>query len=92
MDIATAILEITLEGAIKTRIMYSAFLSYPQLKEYLQLLTDSRLLAFSEEDRKYYTTEKGRRFLEISAEVGQLIAPKARRDEPRRDLLQQSRR
>jgi predicted transcriptional regulator len=91
MDIATDILEITMEGAIKTRIMYSAFLSYPQLKEYLQLLTDSSLLTLSKDDGKYYTTEKGRRFLKISAEVGRMIAPEGR-DELRRDLLYEARR
>ena len=37
-DITASILEIAKDSAIKTKIMYKAFLSYPQLKEYLALL------------------------------------------------------
>lgn len=77
-DIVADILHITQDGAIKTRIMYRAFLSFPQLKEYLELLTDSGLLEYSEEDRQYRTTEKGRHFLKMYDEVGQAITPKAR--------------
>lgn len=75
MDISAAILDITLGGAIKTRIMYRAFLSFPQLKEYLELLTESGLLEHLEEEREYHTTEKGKYFLKMYKEVGQLIYP-----------------
>jgi predicted transcriptional regulator len=77
-DIVADILQITEGGAIKTRIMYRAFLSFPQLKEYLVLLTDSGLVKYTEEDRQYRTTEKGRHFLKMYSEVGNAIAPKAR--------------
>lgn len=76
MDIVASMLQIAQGGAIKTRIMYRAFLSFPQLKEYLELLTDSGLLEYSEEDKKYYTSEKGRYFLKMYKDVGQIIAPK----------------
>lgn len=69
-------LQIAQGGAIKTRIMYRAFLSFPQLNEYLELLTDSGLLEYSEEERKYHTSEKGRYFLKMYKEIGQAIAPK----------------
>ncbi|HKZ60893.1 MAG TPA: winged helix-turn-helix domain-containing protein [Nitrososphaera sp.] len=75
MDIAAAMLDVALGGAIKTRIMYSAFLSFPQLKEYLQLLTDSGLLQYSEKEREYHTTEKGKYFLKMYKDVGQTIYP-----------------
>ena len=39
-DIAAAILEIALDGSIKTKITYRAFLSFPQLKEYLSVLEE----------------------------------------------------
>ncbi|HXG06389.1 MAG TPA: winged helix-turn-helix domain-containing protein [Nitrososphaera sp.] len=39
-DIAAAILGIAVDGAIKTETMYRAFLSFPQLKEYLTVLED----------------------------------------------------
>ena len=79
MDIVADMLEIAQGGAIKTRIMYRGFLSFPQLKEYLVLLTDSALLEYSEEDKQYRTTEKGRQFLKIYEEVGHAIAPKENR-------------
>jgi predicted transcriptional regulator len=76
MDIVADMLEIAQDGAIKTRIMYRGFLSFPQLKDYLVLLTDSGLLDYTIDDRKYHTTERGRRFLKIYGEVGHAIAPK----------------
>lgn len=75
MDIAAAILEIAQDGAIKTRIMYNAFLSFPQLKEYLDLLLKGELLEHEESDRTYHTTEKGRRFLKMYREVDKMMPP-----------------
>ena len=68
-----------MEGAIKIRIMYRALLSFPQLKEYLELLTDNGLLEYRQEDREYYTTERGRHFLRMYAEVGHMMFPKESR-------------
>lgn len=69
MDIRAAILEIAKGGAIKTRMMYGAYLSFPQLKEYLDLLTDGGLLEYSGEEKicrnRYLYPNKnqfGRRF------------------------------
>lgn len=76
MDIVADMLHVAQDGAIKTRIMYKAFLSYPQLKEYLGLMTDGGLLDHSEEEGKYYTTEKGRRFLRMYRDIGRAITPK----------------
>ncbi|HEX6067507.1 MAG TPA: winged helix-turn-helix domain-containing protein [Nitrososphaera sp.] len=75
-DIVASMLQIAQGGAIKTRIMYRAFLSFPQLNEYLELMTDSGLLEYSEEERKYHTSEKGRYFLKMYKDIGQSIAPK----------------
>lgn len=57
-------------GVTKTRIMYKAFLSYEQLKEYLVLLCENGLLEYNEESRTYKTTYKGIRFLEIYSQIG----------------------
>ena len=74
-DIAAAILEISLEGAIKTKIMYKAFLSFPQLKEYLGVLVEKELLEHNAAEQKYRTTDKGRQYLKMYRDVGQMIFP-----------------
>jgi predicted transcriptional regulator len=74
-DIAAAILEVAIDGAVKTRIMYSAFLSFPQLKEYLAVLQEKGLLDYLPTDREYRTTEKGKLFLKMYKDVGQMIFP-----------------
>lgn len=75
-DIVADMLEVAKDGAIKTRIMYRVLLSFPQLKEYLELLTNSGLFEYREEEREYYTTERGRHFLKMYAEVGRMMFPK----------------
>jgi predicted transcriptional regulator len=72
-DIVAEILDITLGGAAKTRIMQGAYLSFTQLKEYLTLLTDSGLLDYSEEERVYRTTQRGEYFLKVCGELGRMI-------------------
>lgn len=74
-DIAAAILEIALDGSIKTRIMYKAFLSFPQLKEYLAVLEAKGLLEHIAVDREYRTTDKGKQFLKMYKDVGHMIFP-----------------
>ncbi|MGI0037370.1 MAG: winged helix-turn-helix domain-containing protein [Nitrososphaera sp.] len=74
-DIAAAILEIALEGAIKTKIMYKAFLSFPQLKEYLGVLLEKGLLEHNAAEQKYRTTDKGKQYLKLYRDVGQMIFP-----------------
>jgi predicted transcriptional regulator len=73
----------SIEGASKTLIMYSAFLSYAQLKEYLSFLVDKELVdEFPQQIQNrnivkkkftYKLTEKGRRFLQISREIESII-------------------
>ena len=53
--------------------MYKAYLSFPQLKEYLQVLTDGGLLEYVKEERTYNTTEKGKRFLKMYREVDAMV-------------------
>ncbi|MEO9319796.1 MAG: winged helix-turn-helix domain-containing protein [Nitrososphaera sp.] len=74
-DIAAAILEIALDGAIKTKIMYKAFLSFPQLKEYLGLLEERGLLLHVVGDQEYRTTDKGKEFLKMYKDIGQIMFP-----------------
>lgn len=76
MDIVAGMLETAQGGMIKTRIMYRASLSFPQLREYLGVLTDHGLLEYKEKDKECVTTESGRRFLKMYKEAGQMIFPK----------------
>ncbi len=67
------ILEAGNSGATKTRIMYKAFLSYAQLKEYLSVLIENNLLEYLEGSQTYKTTEKGLNFLKMHNEIGELL-------------------
>jgi len=60
-------------GATKTRIMYKAFLSYGQLKEYLSVLIENNLLEYLEGVQTYKTTEKGFNLLKMHNEIGELL-------------------
>ena len=57
------ILDAAIDGTTKTKIMYKAFLSYAQLKEYLGVMVENGLLAYEEGEVKYKTTEKGIKFM-----------------------------
>jgi predicted transcriptional regulator len=73
-DIVGLILEVAnVEGATKTKIMYKAFLSYSQLKEYLTMLMENNLLEFEEGRQFYRATEKGIRFLQMYAQVHEMM-------------------
>ena len=60
-------------GATKTKIMYKAFLSYAQLREYLSVLIENNLLEYLEGSQTYKTTEKGLNFLKMHNEIGELL-------------------
>ena len=60
------------EGVTRTKIMYKAFLSYAQLKEYLAILTHNGLLSFDVSTQTFKTTEKGLRFLKAYGQLDQL--------------------
>jgi predicted transcriptional regulator len=63
-------------GATQTKIMYSVFLSYNQLKEYLMVLTQNDLLSYDLNSRTFKTTEKGLRLIEVYNQIdGMIKAP-----------------
>ena len=72
-EIVAMILEAGNGGATKTRIMYKAFLSYAQLREYLSVLIENNLLEYLEGSQTYKTTEKGLSFLKMHNEIGELL-------------------
>jgi predicted transcriptional regulator len=60
-------------GATKTKIMYKAFLSYNQLKEYIAVLIENNLLEYLDGTQTYKTTEKGLNYLKMHSEIGELL-------------------
>ncbi|HET9805775.1 MAG TPA: winged helix-turn-helix domain-containing protein [Nitrososphaeraceae archaeon] len=75
-EIVSMILEAANGGATKTKIMYRAFLSYAQLREYLSVLIENSLLEYLEGNQKYKTTEKGLNLLKMHNEMGELLQTK----------------
>jgi len=69
-DIISEILKIADNGSSKTKIMYGAYLSYVQLKDYLKVMLENELLVYDEHKLQYRTTEKGRMFLKTYDKVG----------------------
>jgi predicted transcriptional regulator len=55
--------------ATKTKLMYSAFISFNQLREYLSLLVENGLIQYEQGMHTYRTTEKGMRLLNIQNKI-----------------------
>ena len=73
-DIVGLILEAANGGATKTRIMYKAFLSYAQLKEYLGVLLQNEVLEYEDETQLIRTTEKGIRLLQMYNQFDEMMS------------------
>ena len=61
-EMLATMLEAANSGTTKTKIMYNAFLSYNQLKDYLSVLIENNLIDCLEGTQTYKTTEKGLTF------------------------------
>lgn len=72
-EIVSMILDAANGGANKTKIMYKAFLSYTQLREYLSILIENNLLKYHIGNKIFRTTEKGLKFLRMHNEIGELL-------------------
>ena len=72
-EIVGNILEAANGTAIKTKIMYKAFLSYNQLKEYLSILIENNLIEYLDGTQTFRTTEKGLNFLKMHNEIAELF-------------------
>ena len=73
-EIIDTILRSLDSGVTRTRIMYKAYLSYSQLKEYLSLLQDRQLLKYEEGSQIYTITEKGLRFMNAYDQIRELVS------------------
>jgi len=79
-EIVCNILEAANGGISKTKIMYTAFLSYAQLKEYLTILVDNNLIKYNDGTQTFKTTEKGLNYLKMHNEISELLPIKAKND------------
>jgi predicted transcriptional regulator len=73
-DIVGLMLEAANGGATKTKIMYKAFLSYAQLKEYLTVLLQNDVLEYEEGKQNFRTTEKGLRLLQMHNQFDEMMS------------------
>ena len=60
-------------GVTATKIMYTAFLSYSQLKEYLSLLLEKDLLNYNSDTQTYKVTHKGIQYIDIHKQLSNMI-------------------
>ena len=67
-EIVADVLTAALNGSKKTNIMYDGKLSFKLLNFYLKITTNCGLLTLDPLSRLYFTTNKGKEFLEIHAE------------------------
>ena len=80
-EILSNILDAANGGATKTKITYSAFLTYNQLKDYLSVLIENNLIEYLEGTRTFKTTEKGLNLLKMHNEMAELLHPRIENDD-----------
>ncbi len=76
MDIISRILEAVNGrggGTTRTRIMYHAFVSHAQMKEYLSNLADNGMVHYDSSSGRFKITEKGLEFVRIYTEMDEMI-------------------
>jgi predicted transcriptional regulator len=79
-EIVAMILNSANGGATKTKIMYSAYLSYNQLKEYLTILIENELIDYIDGNKIFRTTENELNLLKIYNEMAELLHITAKND------------
>jgi len=72
-EIVGSILDAANGGETRTKIMYKAFLSYNQVKEYLSFLTENNLIEYLDGTKTFKTTEKGLTYLRMYNEMAKLL-------------------
>ena len=73
-DIFSKILEICVEGASKTRIVYQANLNFRTVNPYLQILIENNLLEASQDNHKSYkTTNEGVNIYEKISKINSML-------------------
>jgi predicted transcriptional regulator len=72
-EIVSNILNAANGGTSKTKMMYKAYISYNQLKEYLTILIENNLIEYIDGSQTFKTTEKGLHFLKMYNAIGELL-------------------
>lgn len=73
-DIIAMVLRAASNGATKTRIMYGAYLSYAQVKEYLSFLIEKNLITYEEGTGLYKLTDNGVKLLRTYEGISDMIS------------------
>jgi predicted transcriptional regulator len=81
-EIIDSILRSIGSGSTKTQIMYRSYLSFSQLKEYLKLLEERRLIAADSAAKLYTLTEKGLQFMNAYDRIHELVPNAEERERP----------
>jgi predicted transcriptional regulator len=79
-EITAMILDTSIKETTKIKIMYNAYLSYNQVKEYLYILIENNLIEYIEGARTYKTTEKGLNYLKMHREMAALLHTTVKND------------
>jgi len=79
-EIVGNILDAANGGTTKTKLMYKAFISYGQLKEYLTILVENNLIEYLDGTHKFKTTEKGLMYLKMHNAIGELLPNRIKND------------
>ncbi len=69
MDMIAAVIEAALDGSNFTKIMFTAYMSYQQCCEYIDLVVKRGMLDYDKRQRIYTATEKGKEFLGIYEKI-----------------------
>ena len=67
-------------GTTKTKLMYKAYISYNQLKEYLTILIENNLIESTDGTQTFKTTEKGLMYLKMYNAIGELLPNRINND------------
>jgi predicted transcriptional regulator len=61
-----------IDGESRSHIMYKSLINYDQLKDYLIFLQQQELIEYDGSAKTYRTTVKGRDFLELQRDMGEM--------------------
>ena len=86
-QIITKILQVVNRGATKTQIMFGAYLSSRQTKEYTGFLAERDLIRVEPATKRYALTDKGLRMLQACEEIDRLVGEEGEQPVPSKVTL-----